>query len=90
MIKQHKSTIDATQTLEYSEGQQRLLCCNEGIRSCPSLDLSVEQAKAELIAKGMTPEDLAALIQFFRNLARELLNEHLRNFKRRRLKNDNE
>jgi len=84
MNMQHKTTFDDSKPFEYSEGQQGLLCCNGASSGCPSLDLSFEDARQQLLDQGMLEKDFEGLMGFLRNLAQQLIDEELRAINRRR------
>ena len=74
---QHKNTFDESEQFEISEGQQRVLCCNDSSR-CPSLTLSFKEAKNRLLRRGMSEEDFESFMGFLKSIAREFIDEEYR------------
>ncbi len=87
---QHKNTFDESNPFEYSEGQQSVLCCNGASISCPSLYLSFDSAKQNLLNQGMSEEDFNILMGFLRGLAQQLIDEEIRTINNRRQHNEYE
>lgn len=79
MNKQHKHLFDESNEFENNEGQQSVLCCNGASIGCPSLYLSIKQAKQRLLNKGMSLQDFDSLMGFLKNFAREYINQELHN-----------
>lgn len=75
---QHKNTMDTSKQLEPSEGQQSVLCCNGASIGCPSLHLSFQQVKRNLLNRGMSQEDFDGLMGFLKSIARQFIEEQLR------------
>jgi len=83
MIKRlHKSSQDdicMDATLEFREGQRELLCSNDKSSRCPSLDLSVQCAKDELIAQGIPEPKVEEITDYVKSLIRHVIKQTLNN-----------